>query len=268
MSHKFDSQQKKFWDTTTNIRRYNHPVVKAFAQQRVEFIGKILNSWQPKNALDVGCGDGFGMFYMRSIIGTIHGCDGSAKMLKANPTHATYLTQCDAYALPWKDNSFDLVYCWELLHHVAEPSRVIREMVRVAARCVLICEPNCLNPAMALLGLWVIEERGLLRFTPSYVCKLLEKQGLEQISCDTVGYFAPNRTPRSLAFVLASLPYRVPLVGMYTIATGYKKAGVSLEVPNSRQGLSGMGRVPSQDQLCASLMEDHETRLPPVGVSK
>jgi SAM-dependent methyltransferase len=227
MTNEFDRQQKKFWGTTTNLRSYDHIVVKTFAQQRVKFIEKLLDSWQPRNALDVGCGDGFGMFYMRSAIGTIHGCDVSAKMLKTNPTHTTFLTQCDAYALPWKDNSFDLVYCWEFLHHVADPERVVREMVRVAARCVLICEPNCLNPAMALFGLWVSEERGLLRFTPSYAGRLLKEQGLEGVSRTTVGYFTPNRTPQALAFLLACLPYRVPLIGMYTVAVGYKEGRVA-----------------------------------------
>lgn len=227
MRSNFDGQQKKYWDTHTNVRRYDHVVVKLFAEQRVKFIKKLLDSWQPRNALDVGCGDGFGMFYMRNIVPTIHGCDTSTRMLKANPTPATSLTQCDAYTLPWKDNSFDLVYCWELLHHVAEPSRVVNEMARVAARCVLVCEPNCMNPAMALFGLWVAEERGVLRFTPAYVGRLLEEQGLEGITRDTVGYFTPNRTPHSLASLLACLPYRIPLVGMYTVAVGYKEGHVA-----------------------------------------
>ncbi len=224
MTNEFDRQQTEYWDATTNPRRYDHAVVRAFAQQRVDFVTRILGSWKPRSALDVGCGDGFGMFYMRNLVSNVHGCDRSARMLRSNPIRASALIQCDAYALPWRDSSFDFVYCWELLHHVANPAGIVKEMARVAARCVLICEPNCLNPAMALFGLWVIEERGLLRFTPSYLGQLLVEQGLGSVSRYTVGYFTPNRTPYPLALVLSSLPYRVPLIGMYTIAVGYKKA--------------------------------------------
>lgn len=37
----------------------------------------------------------------------------------------------DAHALPFEDESFDLVYCRYVLEHVADPPRVLREMRRV-----------------------------------------------------------------------------------------------------------------------------------------
>ena len=39
---------------------------------------------------------------------------------------------CDAHALPFRDNSFDLAYCHNVLEHVANPWQVIRELRRVA----------------------------------------------------------------------------------------------------------------------------------------
>jgi len=41
------------------------------------------------------------------------------------------LQQGDAESLPFVDDSFDLVYCRASLHHFAEPTRAVREMVRV-----------------------------------------------------------------------------------------------------------------------------------------
>jgi SAM-dependent methyltransferase len=39
---------------------------------------------------------------------------------------------CDAHALPFRDNSFNLAYCHNVLEHVANPWQVIRELRRVA----------------------------------------------------------------------------------------------------------------------------------------
>jgi SAM-dependent methyltransferase len=223
MVNEFDLRQQEFWKHTTNPRQYDHPVVRLFAQQRVRFIQRVLAPFQPKIALDVGCGDGMSMHYMRSVAKVVHGCDRSATMIRANSARADGVIQCDAYFLPWADSSVDLVYCWELLHHLGDPRQAVEEMARVAAKCVLICEPNSLNPAMFLFGCIRTEERGLLRFTPAYARKLLESEGLQHVKCYTVGCFTPNRTPRGLAALLALLPYRAPLLGMYTIAMGYKQ---------------------------------------------
>lgn len=160
------------------------------------------------------------MQYMQSIIKVIHGCDKSYRMIEANPANNAYLKQCDAYDLPYEESQFDLVYSWELLHHVGSPQKVVNEMTRVASKAVLLCEPNCLNPAMALFGLTKLEERGSLRFTPSFPRKLMRNAGLTEIRHFTVGWFTPNRTPEWLARTLVKLPFRIPILGLYTITVG------------------------------------------------
>jgi SAM-dependent methyltransferase len=79
----FDQSQKEFWSENTNLRSYDHPVVEAFARQRVGFIRELLDS-NVKTCLEVGCGDGFGMYYMQSL-GKVFGCDISGPMLHRNP---------------------------------------------------------------------------------------------------------------------------------------------------------------------------------------
>ena len=217
----FDEKQREYWAIRTNVRSYEHPVVQAFAKQRVQFIQQLLAGWRPATALEVGCGDGFGMHWMRTIVGTIHGCDNSSAMLDANPMDRECLTKANAYALPFENGSFELAYCWELLHHVGNPLDVVLEMKRVASHCVLLCEPNCLNPAMAAFGLIKPEERGLLRFTPRYTKSLLVKAGLRNVRVASVGCFTPNRTPGWLASLFLKLPFQWPLIGMYNFAIGY-----------------------------------------------
>lgn len=46
----------------------------------------------------------------------------------------------DACALPYPDNSFDLIFIEAALHHMHKPHLAIYEMVRVSRRSIVICE--------------------------------------------------------------------------------------------------------------------------------
>jgi 2-polyprenyl-3-methyl-5-hydroxy-6-metoxy-1,4-benzoquinol methylase len=219
----FDRQQHAFWDSHSSARRPDHPAIAAFARQRVAYLGTLFRGWTPATALDVGCGNGVGMVYMQPLVGRVYGCDRSASMLRDNPAPRSALALCEAGRLPYRSGAFDVVYCWELLHHVGDPHVVVREMTRVARTAVLLCEPNSLNPAMALFGIAHSAERGLLRFTPSYTRQLLADVGLRVIDSRTAGCIAPNRMPASVARALAKLPYPIPVVGMSTISLGLKQ---------------------------------------------
>ena len=219
--NQFDQEQKAHWNVRTNLRSYTHPVVRAFAAQRIAYLRGLLAGWRPAHTLEVGCGDGFGMTNMPALADDIHGCDISWAMLQANPCERNRLARADACALPYQDASFDLVYCWELLHHVGEPQKAVNEMRRVSRKGVLLCEPNCLNLPMAAFGIVAREERGLLRFTPGYTKRLLINAGLRDVRVASVGCFPPNRTPPWMVGFFQKLPYRWPIVGMYNIAIGY-----------------------------------------------
>jgi ubiquinone/menaquinone biosynthesis C-methylase UbiE len=143
---------------------------------------------------------------MQQLVPYICGCDRSLEMLHRNPVDKRFLCQADAYALPYTDASFDLVYCWELLHHVHDPVPVIKELARVSSRYVLVFEPNSLNLPMALFGASVPTERRLLRFTPWYLKQLLIRAGIHPVQTLTAGCFTPNRTPEWLFSILKECP--------------------------------------------------------------
>jgi hypothetical protein len=54
MAH-FDESQKEFWDENTNLRPYDHPVMQAFANQRVDFIRGLLGGAGIRSALEEVC---------------------------------------------------------------------------------------------------------------------------------------------------------------------------------------------------------------------
>lgn len=83
--------------------------------------------------LDVGCGPGTitAEFAERVAPGRVVGLDAAAEVLpEPHLPNLEYVTG-DAYALPFRDATFDIVHAHQVLQHVADPVAVLREMRRV-----------------------------------------------------------------------------------------------------------------------------------------
>lgn len=50
---------------------------------------------------------------------------------------AVSVAQADAQALPFEDNTFDLVLAFDVMHHVQEPQRMAQELMRVSGSIFL-----------------------------------------------------------------------------------------------------------------------------------
>lgn len=49
----------------------------------------------------------------------------------------------DGLTMPYADDAFDAVCELGVLHHIADPNAVVREMTRVASRAILLSDNNC-----------------------------------------------------------------------------------------------------------------------------
>lgn len=93
-----------------------------------------------QRVLDVGCGPGTITAEIAGLVapGEVIGVDASEEVLERARRHAaesgvevTYQV-ADAFALPFADDSFDVVHAHQVLQHVPDPVAMIREMRRVA----------------------------------------------------------------------------------------------------------------------------------------
>jgi SAM-dependent methyltransferase len=123
--------------------------------------------------------------------------EASARAAEAGLGDRFSYREASADELPFDDASFDLVTCQTLLMHVPDPSRVVREMVRVTkpGGLVVASEPN--NRALMLLDSsvtahWSVEEWiDLVRFV--LMCekgKLALGEGNNSIGDLVPGYLA------------------------------------------------------------------------------
>lgn len=113
-----------------------------------QLIRSLCSGMDVASILDTGCGTGRGISYFRTYFPQcrVVGNDVSADLLKVAAEQYLIpqddLICCSSYELPFADNSFDIVTEFGILHHVAEPERVVAEMVRVARKAIFISDSN------------------------------------------------------------------------------------------------------------------------------
>lgn len=104
-----------------------------------------------KKALDIGCRDGYWSEVLKKK-------GYKTKSLDIEP-HYKSAIKCDVEdGIPFKDNSFDLVWCTEVIEHLKNPRFLISEIDRVAKKdsTVIITTPNS-----AWWGYWILKMFGV-----------------------------------------------------------------------------------------------------------
>jgi len=125
-----------------------------------------LVSKPPQRMLDVGCGDGFFTSVLGKVLQAkkIYGIDISAKAVNEAKSHGVEATvlDTDEKDLPFDAESFDFIFCGNLIELVFDPDRLLSELHRVLAKNgqLVISFPN--------LASWASRIAVLLGFQPYY----------------------------------------------------------------------------------------------------
>lgn len=195
MNSDFQQLQDDYWNKDQSKRRSPfHPCVRALFEPRAKYLASISND-EKDSILEIGSGNGYMSVYLEENFNNVLVSDLSEEMLKHNPCKKKL--QASATDLPLEDNSFDLVTCSHLLHHLSDEEKVkaINEMKRVARKKVVVYEPYRNNPLNFLFGLVVQEERESLKFSKSYLKTLFTNSGLTIESIRVEGCTLPNKAP-------------------------------------------------------------------------
>lgn len=131
--HKLESKIRSL-DVFNGIKNYlpnNHS-----NRQSLNAYAQALYSQPIKSAkvLDLGCGEGNSIDFFQSISEKIdwHGVDieSSPEVRKRTRDHDS-IKSFDGANLPYPDNSFDLIYCNQVMEHVRFPDALTNEAFRV-----------------------------------------------------------------------------------------------------------------------------------------
>jgi len=114
---------------------HSHPnrIIRYIERKRVRLILHYLNPRAKDGILEVGCGAGN---ILEKITGgsLLVGIDISEFILQKAGNrlkNRTTLLKADAENLPFKDGSFNKIYCSEVLEHLLRPERVVKEISRI-----------------------------------------------------------------------------------------------------------------------------------------
>jgi SAM-dependent methyltransferase len=125
--------------------------------------------------LDVGCGNGF-LTNQLNHINLVAGTDRSTSALKCLKTPAC---QSSIDALPFKDNSFDLVLSTEVIEHLTSIifKQALDEIIRVARRYILITVPYREQYSYSLINCPACD----FQFHPNYHMRRFDYIDLERL---------------------------------------------------------------------------------------
>lgn len=196
MNSDFQQLQDKYWNKDQSKRRTPfHPCVRALFEPRAKYLQSISDDAKD-SILEIGSGNGYLSVYLEEKFNDVLVSDLSEEMLKHNPCKKKL--KASATDLPLDDDSFDIVTCSHLLHHLNDNDKIqaLNEMRRVAKNKVVIYEPYRNNPFNFLFGLIVKEERESLKFTKTYLKTLFMKSGMDIGNMRIEGCILPNKAPK------------------------------------------------------------------------
>ena len=133
---------------TTNYLKHNNqnPIQKALIDNFYKELFKMIKPLKANSILDVGCGEGFTLKKLeekklgKKNVGIDYSDDAIKIGKKIYPELA--LHKGDVYDIQYKDNSFDLSLCTEVLEHLEDPVKAVMEIKRVTAKYLIFSVPN------------------------------------------------------------------------------------------------------------------------------
>lgn len=142
---------------TSNLAKHTsaNPVQQYLIDRFNSKITSLVVDQHPGNLLDAGCGEGFTAetFLLAMPDLDITGFDPyepSVELARLRNPRGTFITG-DIYEIPFEDNSFEVVCCFEVLEHLHDAPRALKELARVTQNRVVISVPHepffCLSNA-------------------------------------------------------------------------------------------------------------------------
>ena len=126
--------------------RTKNPVVRHLVGRFLRRVSELAAVERPHRILEVGCGEGIVLETLAARLpgSRLDGIELDEAALEAARVRcpSATLVRGDACALPFEGKSFDLVVCLEVLEHLPEPARALRELRRVARGGCLLSVPH------------------------------------------------------------------------------------------------------------------------------
>jgi ubiquinone/menaquinone biosynthesis C-methylase UbiE len=146
MSATAQQYQKKYYEQTSlNYDEMHTSCETDEHYTALQFINLLSDRYKLGSFLDVGAGTGRGVSFFLNQKKNVLGVEPVRALIEQAETRGVpkgLIVEGTGYSLPFADASFDAVFECGVLHHVAEPSSIVGEMIRVAKKAVFLSDSN------------------------------------------------------------------------------------------------------------------------------
>jgi ubiquinone/menaquinone biosynthesis C-methylase UbiE len=131
-----------------NIEKYTsqNPLLRWAIKKFYSDLYSLIVNLRVKKMLDVGCGEGFVTNFVKNANKSIRidGLDVDRKKIMYAKKRFSQINfkVGSVYSIPKPDSSYDLVVATEVLEHLSDPPRAIKEMKRVSSKYLLFSVPR------------------------------------------------------------------------------------------------------------------------------
>jgi ubiquinone/menaquinone biosynthesis C-methylase UbiE len=174
--------------------------------------------------LDAGCSSGD---YVRLLAS--EGAVASGFDIEASPNWSLapeLFTVGSAQSIPFPENSFETVFSFEVLEHLEDPEKALKEMKRVSSRNVLVTVPDCEVPAVfrnsGLTYNHFSDPTHVQFFTEKSLGELFRSAGMEMVWIKKINRVSPDLLhytsqgfPKALVSILSRVARLNPLAIKY-----------------------------------------------------
>lgn len=178
-------------ELSTNFAKHTskNPIQKTLINNFYSNFISLIKPLNPQSILDAGCGEGFSMNKLveAGVGKKLEGIEYSKTAIKLGKKSFPRLDikEGSIYDMPYKDKSFDLVVCTEVLEHLDDVEKGLAEVMRVSKKHIIFSVPN--EPFFILSNLlrgknlkrFGNDEGHINHFTIYSFQKLLKKNGLK-----------------------------------------------------------------------------------------
>lgn len=129
-------------------RKYEtkNPVVKLLMNRFFNALDGLIIPLEVEKVLEIGCGEGFLTKHIKDLKRNIYieGIDSSDRITEiASRLHPEIkFSVASAYQLPYQEKSFDLAVACEVLEHLEEPLRALKEIKKVTKKYCIFSIPR------------------------------------------------------------------------------------------------------------------------------
>lgn len=173
----------EFWRSCPDFSKHNPGVL-----HRRRLLSNLLRSIRFDSLLDVGCGDGQNLLWLRSILPShvrFHGVDISGETIRANrqrlPFASFDVLDLAANPLPQR---FDAVLCTEVIEHMDDQPTALKNLAAMVAprgHLLLTCPTGKIHATERSFG-------HVHHPSPAELRKLIEGAGLRVMSIENWGW--------------------------------------------------------------------------------